>query len=40
MLSAWLLPEHIADVLPAQARRIEQLGAACSIGRAVTVSNS
>jgi len=25
MLSAWLLPEHIADVLPAQARRIEQL---------------
>ncbi len=25
MLSAWLLPEHIADVLPAPARRIEQL---------------
>ena len=25
MLSAWLLPEHIADVLPAQARRIEIL---------------
>ena len=25
MLSAWLLPEHIADVLPAQARRIEAL---------------
>ncbi len=25
MLSAWLLPEHIADVLPAQARRVEQL---------------
>ena len=25
MLSAWLLPEHIADVLPAQARRIEEL---------------
>ena len=25
MLSAWLLPEHIADVLPAQARRIEGL---------------
>jgi ATP phosphoribosyltransferase regulatory subunit len=25
MLSAWLLPEHIADVLPAQARRIEDL---------------
>ncbi len=25
MLSAWLLPEHIADVLPAQARRIDQL---------------
>ena len=25
MSSAWLLPEHIADVLPAQARRIEQL---------------
>jgi ATP phosphoribosyltransferase regulatory subunit len=25
MLSAWLLPEHIADVLPAQARRIESL---------------
>jgi ATP phosphoribosyltransferase regulatory subunit len=25
MLSAWLLPEHIADVLPAQARRIETL---------------
>jgi hypothetical protein len=23
--SAWLLPEHIADVLPAQARRIEEL---------------
>lgn len=25
MLSAWLLPEHIADVLPAQARHIESL---------------
>jgi ATP phosphoribosyltransferase regulatory subunit len=25
MLSAWLLPEHIADVLPAQARRVEAL---------------
>jgi ATP phosphoribosyltransferase regulatory subunit len=25
MLSAWLLPEHIADVLPTQARRIEGL---------------
>ena len=25
MSSAWLLPEHIADVLPAQARRIEDL---------------
>ena len=25
MLSAWLLPEHIADVLPAQARHIEEL---------------
>ncbi len=25
MLSAWLLPEHIADVLPGEARRIEQL---------------
>ncbi len=25
MLSAWLLPEHIADVLPAQARRLEAL---------------
>lgn len=25
MLSAWLLPEHMADVLPAQARRIEEL---------------
>ena len=25
MLSAWLLPEHIADVLPAGAARIEQL---------------
>jgi ATP phosphoribosyltransferase regulatory subunit len=25
MLSAWLLPEHIADVLPAEARRIEEL---------------
>lgn len=25
MLSAWLLPEHIADVLPAEAARIEQL---------------
>ncbi len=25
MLSAWLLPEHIADVLPAQARRVEEL---------------
>ena len=25
MSSAWLLPEHIADVLPAQARRTEEL---------------
>ncbi|HOW47024.1 MAG TPA: ATP phosphoribosyltransferase regulatory subunit [Rubrivivax sp.] len=25
MSSAWLLPEHIADVLPVQARRIEEL---------------
>ena len=25
MMSAWLLPEHIADVLPEQARRIEEL---------------
>ena len=25
MLSAWLLPEHIADVLPTQARRLEDL---------------
>ena len=25
MLSAWLLPEHIADVLPTEAARIEQL---------------
>jgi ATP phosphoribosyltransferase regulatory subunit len=25
MASAWLLPEHIADVLPAEARRIEEL---------------
>ena len=25
MSSAWLLPEHIADVLPSQARRIEEL---------------
>ncbi|MFP5399563.1 MAG: ATP phosphoribosyltransferase regulatory subunit [Gammaproteobacteria bacterium] len=25
MSSAWLLPEHIADVLPAQARRIEDM---------------
>ena len=25
MLSAWLLPEHIADVLPGQARRVEDL---------------
>jgi len=25
MSSAWLLPEHIADALPAQARRIEEL---------------
>ena len=25
MLSAWLLPEHIADVLPARARRVEDL---------------
>lgn len=25
MTSAWLLPEHIADVLPSQARRIEEL---------------
>ena len=25
MHSAWLLPEHFADVLPAQARRIEEL---------------
>ncbi len=27
MMSAWLLPEHIADVLPAQARQIEGLRA-------------
>lgn len=25
MLSAWLLPEHVADILPAEAARIEQL---------------
>ncbi len=25
MLSAWLLPEHVADVLPAQARTVERL---------------
>jgi Histidyl-tRNA synthetase len=25
MSSAWLLPEHIADVLPREARRIEEL---------------
>ena len=25
MPSAWLLPEHVADVLPAEARRIEEL---------------
>lgn len=25
MTSAWLLPEHIADVLPAEARRIEEM---------------
>ena len=25
MSSAWLLPEHIADVLPAEARRLEDL---------------
>ena len=25
MSSAWLLPEHIADVLPSQARQIEEL---------------
>jgi ATP phosphoribosyltransferase regulatory subunit len=25
MTSAWLLPEHVADVLPAEARRIEEL---------------
>ncbi|MDQ6679372.1 MAG: ATP phosphoribosyltransferase regulatory subunit, partial [Pseudomonadota bacterium] len=25
MSSAWLLPEHIADVLPAQARHIEEM---------------
>lgn len=25
MLSAWLLPEHVADVLPAQARHVEDL---------------
>lgn len=25
MSSAWLLPEHLADVLPAQARRLEEL---------------
>jgi ATP phosphoribosyltransferase regulatory subunit len=25
MLSAWLLPEHVCDVLPAEARRIEEL---------------
>src|SRR5215471_20571 len=24
MTSAWLLPEHIADVLPSEARRIEE----------------
>ena len=27
MSSAWLLPEHIADVLPSEARRIEELAA-------------
>ena len=25
MSSAWLLPEHVADVLPSQARHIEEL---------------
>ncbi len=25
MMSAWLLPEHIADVLPAQARQVERM---------------
>ena len=25
MTSAWLLPEHIADVLPSEARRIEEM---------------
>ena len=25
MSSAWLLPEHVCDVLPAEARRIEEL---------------
>jgi ATP phosphoribosyltransferase regulatory subunit len=25
MSSAWLLPEHVADVLPAQARRVEEM---------------
>jgi hypothetical protein len=39
MLSAWLLPEHIADVLPEQARRIEELRRACWTGRAATASN-
>ena len=29
MSSAWLLPEHIADVLPAQARRLEELRRIC-----------
>ncbi|MGE5451017.1 MAG: ATP phosphoribosyltransferase regulatory subunit [Acidobacteriota bacterium] len=29
MSSAWLLPEHIADVLPAQARRVEELRRVC-----------
>jgi hypothetical protein len=34
MLSAWLLPEHIADVLPAEAARIEQLRARSLLDRA------
>lgn len=39
MLSAWLLPEHIADVLPAQARRIEELRRRLLTGRAPTGLN-
>ncbi len=35
MRSAWLLPEHIADVLPAQAQRIETLRR-CLLDRAQT----